>query len=284
MPREDEKHHYLPVFYLKQWSGADGRLCEYSRPYDVVKPRRVHPDGTGYVRGLYKIEGLPPETMNVIETKFLKPADGLASDTLAALVRDQPFAKLGQMRASWVRFVLSLMIRYPEAIEAMKRQLRQNVQKVYLETKKATDPPTFEEYEAIHGMDEMARLHGKLLMDLMQDSRMGRLLFSMHWGVISFTKYNHTLLTSDRPVISNVFPIDANHVCLPIGPDRMFFACESQFAEQKMLKIDPRQIMRVMNDENARRAFKYAYGKDDTQLRFVQNRFGRGERKPVPFL
>jgi Protein of unknown function (DUF4238) len=161
MPREDEKHHYLPVFYLKQRGGADGRLCEYSRPYDVVKPRRVHPDGTGYVRGLYKIEGLPPETINVIETKFLKPADGLASDTLTALVRDQPFAKPGQMRASWVRFVLSLMIRYPEAIAAMKRQLRQNVQKVYLETKKDTDPPTFEEYEAIHGMDEMARLHGK---------------------------------------------------------------------------------------------------------------------------
>jgi len=222
--------------------------------------------------------------MNAVETKFLKPADGLAADTLAALVRGQSFAKPGQMRASWVRFVLSLMIRYPEAIEAMKRRLRQNVQKVYLETKKDTDSPTFEEYEAIRGTDEMARLHGKLLMDLMQDSRMAQLLFSMHWGVISFTTYNHTLLTSDRPVISNVFPVDANHICLPIGPNRMFFACETQITEQQIQKIDPRQITRVMNDENARRAFKYAYGKDDTQLRFIQNRLGRGERKPVPFL
>src|SRR5580692_1218431 len=47
-----DKHHYIPVFYSKEWAGPDGRLCEYSRPYDVVKPKRVHPDGTGYVRGL----------------------------------------------------------------------------------------------------------------------------------------------------------------------------------------------------------------------------------------
>jgi hypothetical protein len=93
MPSENEKHHYLPVFYLKQWAGTDGRLCEFSRPYKSVEPRRTHPDGTGYVRGLYKIEGLPPQTMNVIETKFLKPADGLASDALKALAADKPFAK-----------------------------------------------------------------------------------------------------------------------------------------------------------------------------------------------
>jgi uncharacterized protein DUF4238 len=39
---EGEKHHYIPVFYLKQWAGADGRLCQYSRPYNRVKPKRVH--------------------------------------------------------------------------------------------------------------------------------------------------------------------------------------------------------------------------------------------------
>ena len=36
---DGEKHHYLPVFYLKQWAGKDGRLCEFSRPYKNVKPK-----------------------------------------------------------------------------------------------------------------------------------------------------------------------------------------------------------------------------------------------------
>lgn len=284
MSGKDEKHHYLPVFYLKQWVGPDRRLCEFSRPFKLVKPRRTHPNGTGYVRGLYQIEGLPPETMNVIETEFLKPADGLASDALKTLTAEKPFVDPTKMRHSWTRFILSLMLRYPEAIDAMKRQLRENVQKVYAETRKDTDPPTFEEHEAINGTEEMSRLHGKLLMDLMQDSRMGRLIFDMHWGTIAFTQFEHTLLTSDRPVVSNTFSLDANHICLPIGPERLFFACETEMAEKQMQRLDPRHIMRTMNDEVAKRAYRFVYGHDDRQLRFVENRLGRSKQKPVPFL
>src|SRR5712691_4401578 len=131
MPRTDQKHHYIPVFYLKQWGGPDGRLCEYSRPHNAVRPRLVHPDGTGYLRGLYAIEGLPPETMNVIETKLLKPTDGLAADALKALAEGREFAKPTQMRTAWCRFILSLMLRFPEALAEMKKQLRNNVQKAY---------------------------------------------------------------------------------------------------------------------------------------------------------
>jgi len=41
--KEGEKHHYIPQFYLKQWTGVDRRLCEYSRPYDRLKTRRRFP-------------------------------------------------------------------------------------------------------------------------------------------------------------------------------------------------------------------------------------------------
>jgi hypothetical protein len=58
--KEGDKHHYLPKFYLKQWAtGLDGRLCEFSMPYDTVKPKRVHPDGTGYEPDLYNFNTLP---------------------------------------------------------------------------------------------------------------------------------------------------------------------------------------------------------------------------------
>jgi Protein of unknown function (DUF4238) len=259
-------------------------LCEYSRPYRVVKPRRTHPDGTGYVRGLYAIDGLPPDAANIVETKFLKPADGLASDALRAFIADQPLAKPGQMRTSWSRFVLSLMLRYPEAIQAMKRQLPENVERMYAETKKETDPETFEEYEKLQGTDEMARLHGKLLLDLMQDSKMGRMIFSMHWGIVTFAPRTHTFLTSDRPVITNIFPVGGNHLCLPIGPHKMFFACEDQKSQRLLERIEPIQVIRRMNDTIAARAYKFVYGLDDSQLRFVENRLGRKPVKAVPFL
>jgi hypothetical protein len=271
---DGEKHHYIPVFYLKQWVGADGRLCQYSRPYDRVKPKRVHPDGTGYVRGLYAIDDTDPAIVNAVETMFLKPSDGLAHEALQYLLREQPFPK-PQMRTSWSRFVLSLMIRYPEALAIMKTQLRANVEKVYSATKKPEDPPTFAEYEASINTNELARLHGKLIMDLAQDSRMGRLVFSMHWGVVKFSRHRHTLLTSDRPIASNVFPISANHLCLPISPTRLFFACDTQRAENEFRQLDPAHTMLTVNDAVASHAHTYVYGTDDTQLRFVANRLGK---------
>lgn len=38
-----KKHHYILVFYLKRWVTADDRICEFSRPYLKVVPRRTHP-------------------------------------------------------------------------------------------------------------------------------------------------------------------------------------------------------------------------------------------------
>lgn len=281
---EREKHHYIPVFYLKQWTGPDGRLCQFSRPYDVVKPKRVHPDATGYVRGLYAIEDLDPEVTNVIETKLLKPADGLAALALHDLVNGRPFTRPGPMRTSWSRFVLSLLIRYPEAIAQMKRQLRENVEKMYFLTKRAADPDSFAEYEATHGTKELSRLHGKLVLDLIQDSRMGRLIFSMHWAVIGFRQHQHALLTSDRPLSSNPFRICANHLCLPISSNYVFAASETEAGLEELRSIEPDYIMQGMNDLTARRAQAYVYATDDSQLRFVENRLGKSTKPMGAYL
>jgi hypothetical protein len=112
---------------------------------------------------------------------------------------------------------------------------------------------------------------------------MGRMIFSMHWGIINFAPRRHTFLTSDRPVITNIFPVEGNHLCLPINPFKMFFACEDRRSQQLMERIEPIEIIRTMNDATAGRAFRFVYGLDDTQLRFVENRLGRRPVKPVPF-
>jgi hypothetical protein len=245
---KEGNHHYLPIFYLKQWAGSDRKLCEFKRRYHGVLPKRVSPAATGYMQGLYSIEDTDPDVVNAIETKFLMPADGFAAEAMRDLVLDRPFQHPVRMRHSWTRFVLSLMIRYPEAIAEMKRQLRANVVNMYIETKEPNEPATFAEYEALHGTNELARLHGKLMMDLMQDSRMGRLIYNMYWGAIRFSNYEHDLLTSDRPVASNVFPLSANHLCLPIGPEHLFIACETERAETEFRRLKPDVVMLTVND------------------------------------
>ena len=80
-PGKGDKHHYSPVFYSKEWAGPDRRLCEYSRPFKLVKPKRVHPDGTGYERGLYTVPSNNPRVAEFIEReKFTDDAAAGAPD------------------------------------------------------------------------------------------------------------------------------------------------------------------------------------------------------------
>ena len=276
MPK-DPKHHYMPVFYLQQWADGRSRLIEFSRrgPAQTVKPRPTSPAGTGYVRGLYRMEDIDPNVVNAVETLFLKPSDGLAAEALQCFLEEREFLRPGPMRTSWSRFMLSLMLRYPEAVAHMKAQLRANVEQMYLQTRKPEEPETFAEYEALHGTHDMARIHGKLLMDLMQESRMGRLIFGMHWGVLKCKNYTRNLLTSDRPIVSNAFQLSANHLCLPISPEHVFVACGTPQAETEFMRLDPLDVMLTMNDAVARQAKTYVWNTDDRQLRFVKNRMGK---------
>lgn len=272
---EGQKHHYIPVFYLKQWRGSKKTVCEFSRPYDRVRTRSPDPDGTGYVRGLYAIDDADTNVVNAIEDMFLKPTDGMAAEALQCLLREVPFTQPERMRHAWTRFVLSLLIRYPESIAQMKRKLRENVEKIYEKTRKPGEPPTFAEYEAKLGTNELARVHGKLMMDLMLDSRMGRLIFGMQWGVIAFSNHKHELLTSDRPIVSNQFPISGNHLCLPISPTMLFVAFANDEVEKEFRALDARCVMKLMNELVVGRARKYVWGRGDSQLRFVENRLGK---------
>jgi hypothetical protein len=62
-----------------------------------------------------------------------------------------------------------------------------------------------------------------------------------------------------------------NHLAIPIGPRMLFVATNTAEMEH------PRQLMEQVNNRAASQARKYVWGSDDTQLRFVRNRFGRME-------
>ena len=145
----DQKHHFIPVFYLKRWGNADGRLCEFRRPHKLVVPRRTHPDGTGYVRGLYTLEGLAPGRENIVETQFLKSIDNAASKALAGMMEGQEFSEPTEMKTAWSRFLMSLLVRHPEALSEIKKRLRVNVQGAYTLTRKADEPERLEDNEEL---------------------------------------------------------------------------------------------------------------------------------------
>ncbi|TPI27333.1 DUF4238 domain-containing protein, partial [Mesorhizobium sp. B3-1-9] len=118
------RHHFLPVFYLRQWAGADQKIVRFTRPYgNVVKPRRVHPDGAGYIERLYAVEGLPDDAKQDLETEFLSPVDSRAADALKVLLEGDDLTQA--QRRAWAGFIATLLFRMPSDIAALKENISQ---------------------------------------------------------------------------------------------------------------------------------------------------------------
>src|ERR1700728_779884 len=107
------KHHFVPVFYLKQWAGTDERICEYRRRYHGVLPKRVFPDGTGYVHGLYSVPGLPEKDEQYVEKRFMSRIDNDAAIALRWILDEtKPAGDLpDRLKVSWAQFIYSLTLR-----------------------------------------------------------------------------------------------------------------------------------------------------------------------------
>ncbi|RWF79007.1 MAG: DUF4238 domain-containing protein [Mesorhizobium sp.] len=142
-----KKHHYIPVFYLKRWAGTDGRLCEFSRPYDQfsrpydhrVKPRMTHPAGTGYEENLYSMQGFEPALAQQIEERFFKFTNSLAADALERLVTRGSRRRMAQeLRSAWSRFIISLLLRTPPDIQALRAQWGHTFTDTDVEARKST--------------------------------------------------------------------------------------------------------------------------------------------------
>jgi hypothetical protein len=264
-----DKHHYIPKFYLKRWAAADGRVTEFSRPFKRVEPRWTHPDGTGYGRGLYSIPGMSADEVNLVEEKFLKPADVLASMTLDDLIAGAEFRKPVEMRRDWSRFVFSLLLRFPEAQQAMREDLLENVRKQTMVAQNSSD-----EFDKIAATNDLDRGKASIFLDLLKSSKVTVTLLRMNWEVIKLRDPQYTFLTSDRPVIKtgSLFGLKDPHLAIPISPIHIFIASNSERVFSTIKSQTHDQLVIQCNNVVVQSARKYVWGLDNSQLRFVENR------------
>jgi Protein of unknown function (DUF4238) len=289
MPKPTEKklpkHHYIPVFYLKQWKGGDGRLCEYSKPYKKVVPRRTSPDGTGYVRGLYRLPNVSDDKAEVVETIYMKSVDDGAARALRILLDDSggPSQMDDRMKTYWARFLHCLILRNPEYISAMSALLARNVgdyvdavKDSYEKERRPTDPPTFEEYKAQFIANPLNTFAPRIINRIVDNQNIIRHMCGMRWDVVRFSYSQHLLLTSDRPIImTNGVGGPRAHMALPLSPTQLFIACNDTEGYRQMRNLPPRELIRNSNTKVVEQARKYAYGLSDADLSFVSRRLGK---------
>lgn len=289
MPKPAEKklpkHHYIPVFYLKQWTNGNGRLCEYSKPYKQVEPRRTSPKGTGYVRGLYRLPNVPDDKAELVETIYMQVVDDGASAALRILLDDK--ATIAQtadrMKTDWARFLHCLILRNPEYISAMSALLARDVggyveavKDQYVKERKPTDPATFEEYKANFIANPLNTFAPRIINRIVDNPNIIRHMRGMKWQVVRFSNSRNLLLTSDRPIImTNGVGGPKAHLALPISPHQLFIAFNDEEGYRMVRNMPERDLIRASNTKVVEQARKYAYGFSDADLSFVRGRLGK---------
>jgi hypothetical protein len=279
------KHHYIPAFYLKQWARDKGRLCEFSKPHDRVKPRKTYPEGTAYVHGLNTVEGLPPAETHFLEEVFFQIADDTAARALRILLTPPPWTLTPKERSGWSRFIMSLLVRNPESMQRYKevaaaifREALPRIEATYAKEHGPGDPPTYAEYAQLHGPNPAARTIVRVVQKLADNEELGRRINSMRWTVLSDPDPKFELLTSDRPMLmTNGIGPPRGHLIMPISPSHIFVATNNVETENHVRTVwKNRDAIAQVNDRVASQARKYVYSADDRPLAFVSNRLGLG--------
>lgn len=283
-PNPPHRHHYIPSFYLSRWAvGRDGRLCQYSKPYDRLVPNRRHPEATGFSDKLYELRGLQPDLANAVETKFFMPLDNAAADAISLMESDGNRARWDSRRRSgWAVFLHSLLVRAPEDVAAFKETWCYlmdtgelgDLEGRYQTIRKPNDAPTLRDHMKDQPADLLDRTAMKALVDILDSGNVARAIHNMLWHVIDTSDADIDFLTSDRPIIrTNGLMIEGGHLALPIGPRKLFVAAKDQASLRPILAMSRRQLVRECNRQTCDFAVKYVYGIDDSQLIFVAKHF-----------
>lgn len=279
------RHHYVPQFYLKRWCSSAGQVVEFSRPYGhTVKPKRVSPEGTGFVRKLYMLEGVSREASALMEEKFFKPVDDRAAVVLGKIEAGQQFFD-GAERVAWTQFIMSLLFRHPENIEAVRSRLLHTLVSTsasaewrWHRQRKAGEPHTLREAmrrEIERDPAQVQRQALELIVGLSESERIGTQIARMWWGSTRLPIDVEPLFSSDRPVLKYGGLDDAGcHIMVPLGPKRVFWAAKSRQMADTIAIQSPATLARFVNEQTVRRAVKFVYAMSDSRLAYVQENMG----------
>jgi Protein of unknown function (DUF4238) len=286
-----KKHHYIPKFLLKRWAGDDGKLAEFQRYHGgVVKARRVHPSMTGYFENLYALRSSSSSESQQIERLFLQPVDTQASEALLLLERGaEKHSWPVDLVSAWTRFLISLLIRMPEDIDALRRKWRliysqpkPEEERLYQEHRSLEDPTTLRDF--LVGQPESFFEKGTFesFINAHNSERIGQLINNMAWEVVDLSESGLELFLSDRPTIrTNVLAHEDGHIALPISPRLLFVAASKAETIRAIVSENPKKTVRECNSQVVGSAVRYTYSMTDKDLRYMQNRLGSSPQRRI---
>ena len=253
---EPINHHYVPVFYLKQWRAADGKVIRYYRPRKEVFASSIAPENTGYEPHLYALEGFPDDQKQWIEKYYMGPAvDDPAAKALQMLLASKLASVTGEMKADWTRFLMSLGLRDPEAVAKANADMRRELTARFLQNeewysayKSSGDPETFVEWVESKVPYILASSGTLYLPNFIDNSDIGDVIFKMRWSTFDLSGGGLSLLTGDRPLIRTHGLKDMRCVMmLPLSPRFAFVATNAEATDRGLRRAKPEKLVADIN-------------------------------------
>ncbi len=281
---QPRKHHYIPAFYTRRWcTRSDCQLSVFSRPFgNQIKALRKHPEGTGWADQLYALEGFPEDIRQAVEQRFFSPIDSAAAEALAAMESGNKLSE--RLKAAWTTFLVSLLLRMPEDIAALRsyfRDVSDGDRSAYYAARTSKDPETIEEIlNKPKNRRYIEREMFRNFTNMIQNEKLRTVIFEMEWKVRTFAGDPHNLLSSDRPIIhSNGILKPECHLALPIGPTRLFVASSDREWLKRFAAEPERSVVKIANRLVVSDARRFVFATDEQQSRFINQHFGT-DRQP----
>jgi hypothetical protein len=280
------KHHFIPVFYLKRWARPDGKIVEHSKFGNKLQMNHKGPKATGYQNNLYTFEGLPSPQADHLELNFLRDMDALAAIVLDRLLKGDLNIYEPKYRNAWSRFLVSLLLRHPDAIAEFKSAIPRiltasagDLEANYKSFRKPSDPLTFLEYSQGRGPEQPNRLQLYILQGMLDNLRGGQHINDLKWSTLRFHESHHTLLTSDWPLTTNVN--GHNILVIPLSPRFLFVASPDLALSKEFSQTKPDALIKAINNAVVGEARRYVWANDEVQTSFIERRMSKTMR-PTP--
>jgi Protein of unknown function (DUF4238) len=227
MDNKPRDHHFIPVFYLKQWaSSSTKKVIEYRKPRDNFVSKPVGPRKTGFQTDLYSFPELPPEIAQHIEEVFLQHSDNYAALAHQRILTWDKSAWPAEMIQAWARCIMHMLLRHPDVVAEMRvaaaaiwQAAGGESQRIYdQEVRKPGDPETFQDY--LTGIDPAitSKIRMNMIIRAIDNQAIGETIIKMNWNVIDVNRSSKTLLISDRPVLIYNFSRPDGWIALPVSP------------------------------------------------------------------
>jgi Protein of unknown function (DUF4238) len=275
---DPRRHHYNPAFYLRQWAGPDGQLCEMKKVYGKVVAQSKHPNATGFMRDLYRTDGVPQQYAQHVEKNFMSPLDSAAAGALAKILSGDRTPWTGDERTAWTTFVLSLLFRNPENVNIIRDHITtmwqegmKALQVDYAARRRPDDPNTFEDYVALTNPAAPQIGASNLLMEAISNERAGPTIFNMHWTRHNLGRSRIKLITSDRPIHMPFGLSDRRaYIALPVSPTLLFLAAHDNGLATSIARQEQTGVAKLLNKVVVSQARQYVWATDSSQLEFVR--------------